>query len=143
MASDPSKGSDISGLGSSIGGMYGGGIGSSAGGSFGGSIAGKDAPTKDTPEAAPSGISGYWDALGSPVHSGRSGKFNSLYPELAGYNEDITSVENIWKGKATSVDYGDIVGAAIGGIATEGSSQGIDAGRGAGRIGFPALRNLF
>lgn len=88
---------------------------------------------------------GYWHDLGSPVNSGREGKFNSIGSafgvNLAGYNQDITSAQNIWKGKANSEDWGGLIGSVAGHWV--GGSQGGDIGRSAGRTIFPAIGNLF
>lgn len=102
-------------------------------------------------ERAPSTIAGSLgkelkDVVKNPFGAFREGKFDALGKaygiNLAGYNQDITSVENIWKGKATSKDFGGIVGAAIGGIFGEGDDEAISAGRSAGQTLFPAITKL-
>lgn len=80
-------------------------------------------------------LSNFWDELGSPVKNVRN---NKLIPGISGYNADITSVENVYKGKATSEDYGQIVGTAVG--AYFGAPQ---AGGQVGRAVFKGIRDLF
>lgn len=92
------------------------------------------------------GVTGSIGTAGEQLWGGfRRGDYNSVGNlfgyNLAGYNQDITSLKDVWKGDANSEDWGGLTGAAVGYYF--GDAQGADAGRAAGRWLFPAVRDLF
>lgn len=124
----PQQGSGITGI-AGLSGLFGGGKAQSQ----------NSAP--DTSGARGSLVTG-----GKQLWTGaRRGDYNSAGSafgyDIGGYNQDITSIEDIYKGKANSADYGGITGTAIG--AYFGGSSGASVGEKIGQSLFPAIRNLF